>query len=109
MIGAHPFHAAGDKYVVAVRDAAGAIPLLVPVLDNPLQVDEILECVDGIFLTGSPSNVAPRHYSGDPPRDGVLQDERRDAVTLPLIRLWPDSPVLALRAEFALKHYGLNA
>ena len=25
---------------------------------------------------------------------------------LPLIRLWPESPVLALRAEFALRHYG---
>jgi serine kinase of HPr protein (carbohydrate metabolism regulator) len=28
--------------------------------------------------------------------------------TLPLIRLWPDSPVLALRAELALRHYGLS-
>lgn len=26
---------------------------------------------------------------------------------LPLIRLWPDSPVLALRAELALARYGL--
>ena len=25
---------------------------------------------------------------------------------LPLIRLWPDSPVLALRAEYALRQYG---
>lgn len=28
-------------------------------------------------------------------------------VRLPLIALWPDSPVLALRAEMALRHYGL--
>lgn len=28
-------------------------------------------------------------------------------VTLPLVQLWPDSPVLALRAELALAHYGL--
>lgn len=26
---------------------------------------------------------------------------------LPLVRLYPDSPVLALRAELALRHYGL--
>ncbi len=32
----------------------------------------------------------------------------RRGVSLPLIRLWPDSPVLALRAELALEHYGLT-
>lgn len=86
LIGPHPFHAVGEKYIVAVRDGAGAIPVLIPVLENPIGIDEILESVDGIFLTGSPSNVAPKNYSGTPPRPGVLQDERRDATTLPLIR-----------------------
>ncbi|HEX7751384.1 MAG TPA: HPr kinase/phosphatase C-terminal domain-containing protein [Novosphingobium sp.] len=28
-------------------------------------------------------------------------------IALPLIRLWPDSPVLPLRAELALQRYGL--
>jgi serine kinase of HPr protein (carbohydrate metabolism regulator) len=28
-------------------------------------------------------------------------------VTVPMVRLWPDSPVLALRAELALARYGL--
>jgi serine kinase of HPr protein (carbohydrate metabolism regulator) len=31
----------------------------------------------------------------------------RYGAALPLIRLWPDSPVLALRAEHALGRYGL--
>ena len=31
----------------------------------------------------------------------------RDGLTLPLIRLYPDSPVLALRAELALARHGL--
>ena len=31
----------------------------------------------------------------------------RHGITLPLVRLWPDSPVLALRAELALRHHGL--
>jgi putative glutamine amidotransferase len=86
MIGPHPFHAVGEKYIVAVRDGAGSLPLLVPVLENPFDIDEILDTVDGLFLTGSPSNVAPKNYGGVPPREGVLQDERRDATTLPLIR-----------------------
>lgn len=33
----------------------------------------------------------------------------RHGIVLPLIRLWPDSPVLALRAELALRHYGRPA
>jgi serine kinase of HPr protein (carbohydrate metabolism regulator) len=33
----------------------------------------------------------------------------RHGAALPLIRLWPESPVLALRAELALVHYGLPA
>jgi len=86
MIGPHPFHAVGEKYVVAVRDGARAIPLLIPVLEDPIAMDEILSIVDGVFLTGSPSNVAPDLYGGQRPRDGVLQDRRRDSTTLPLIR-----------------------
>lgn len=34
--------------------------------------------------------------------------ESMDLVDIPLVRLWPDSPVLALRAELALRHYGLT-
>ena len=102
MIGPHPFHAVGEKYIVAVRDGANAIPLLIPVLEKPLDIEEILETVDGILLTGSPSNVAPKRYGGGAPRDGVLQDERRDATTLPLIRAIIDhgTPLLAVCRGF---------
>ena len=102
MIGPHPFHAVGEKYIAAVRDGANALPLLIPVLDKPLDLAEILETVDGIFLTGSPSNVAPKRYGGAAPRDGVLQDERRDATTLPLIRAIVDHgmPLLAVCRGF---------
>lgn len=31
----------------------------------------------------------------------------RHGVELPLVRLWPDTPVLALRTEWALRQYGL--
>lgn len=102
MIGPHPFHAVGEKYIVAVRDGAGALPLLIPVLDKPIDIAEILETVDGILLTGSPSNVAPKRYGGPGPREGVLQDERRDATTLPLIRAIVDhgTPLLAVCRGF---------
>ena len=86
MIGLHPFHAVGQKYIVAVKDGAGALPLLIPVLAEPLAIDDILNSVDGIFFTGSPSNVAPMHYGGPEPRRETLLDEQRDKLTLPLMR-----------------------
>jgi putative glutamine amidotransferase len=102
MLGPHPFHAAGEKYIVAVRDGAGAIPVLIPVLETPLDAEDILDRLDGVLLTGSPSNVAPWRYAGAKPRDGVLQDERRDATTLPLIRRIVDRgiPLLAICRGF---------
>jgi putative glutamine amidotransferase len=102
MIGPHPFHAVGEKYIVAVRDGAGAIPVLIPVLEKPIDIEEILDTVDGILLTGSPSNVAPKLYGGPTPREGVLQDDRRDATTLPLIRHIVDRglPLLAICRGF---------
>jgi putative glutamine amidotransferase len=86
MLGPHPFHAVGEKYVLAVSEGAGAIPFLIPVLETPLDLEGLMDRLDGVMLTGSPSNVAPWRYAGAKPRDGVPQDERRDATTLPLLK-----------------------
>lgn len=86
MLGPHPFHVVGDKYARAVLDAAGGLPLLIPALAEELGTDELLERLDGVMLTGSHSNVEPRHYSGLPSDPGTLHDPARDATTLPLIR-----------------------
>jgi putative glutamine amidotransferase len=85
IVGPHPFHAVGEKYVRAVAEAAGAIPLLIPALADLIDGNEILDCVDGILFTGSPSNVEPFHYAGPPSAPGTLHDPHRDAMTLPLI------------------------
>jgi putative glutamine amidotransferase len=86
MVGAHPFHMVGEKYARAVLDAAQAAPLLIPSLAEELRFDELLERLDGILFTGSPSNVEPHLYQGAPSAPGTLHDPARDATTLPLIR-----------------------
>lgn len=86
MMGPHPFHMAGEKYIAAIREASGAVPLLIPVLTPPIPPSDILASMDGLLFTGSYSNVAPRLYGGPAPRSGVLQDEYRDATTLPLMQ-----------------------
>jgi putative glutamine amidotransferase len=86
MVGAHPFHMVGEKYARAVLDAAGAAPLLIPSLADELGFDELLQRLDGLLFTGSPSNVEPHLYEGTPSAPGTLHDPARDATTLPLIR-----------------------
>ena len=41
MVGKHPFHMVGEKYITAVRDGADALPLLIPVLSPPIPPDEL--------------------------------------------------------------------
>jgi putative glutamine amidotransferase len=80
------FHAVQEKYLLALRDVARAAPLIVPAFGwDMLPLDTLLDTVDGVLLTGSPSNVEPRHY-GTTSREGVKHDPQRDATTLPLIR-----------------------
>jgi putative glutamine amidotransferase len=85
MLGLHPFHAVGEKYITAILDGSKALPLLVPSLGEELALDELLDELDGVFFTGSPSNVEPHRYGGDASRPGTLHDPQRDATTLPLI------------------------
>ena len=84
ILGPHPFHCVGEKYIAAVADAAEAIPLLVPALGER-DLDQLLETLDGILLTGSPSNVEPHRYAGPASDPDTVHDPHRDSTTLPLI------------------------
>ena len=94
-------HQANDEYVVAVRGGAGAMPLIIPSTDASLDLADILSTVDGLLVTGAPSNVAPTHY-GATARPGTELDEIRDATTLPLLRaaIAAAKPVLAICRGF---------
>lgn len=84
--GPHPFHQAGEKYIMGVVDGAGALPVLVPALAGQLDIESLLAHLDGLLITGSPSNVEPHHYAGPPSDPGTEHDPQRDATNLPLIR-----------------------
>lgn len=98
----HPFHMVGEKYLKALVEASGVLPLLVPAMAEELDIDELMAGLDGVFLTGSYSNVEPRHYEGEPSEPGTLHDPHRDAVTLPLARraLEAGIPLLAVCRGF---------
>ncbi|AJQ87291.1 gamma-glutamyl-gamma-aminobutyrate hydrolase family protein [Xanthomonas oryzae pv. oryzicola] len=96
--GARPFLAAGEKYIRAVAEAAGAMPVLLPSLQPALDASTWLQHLDGLLLTGALSNVEPHHYSDAPSWEGNPHDPARDATTLGLIpqALARGLPVLAI-------------
>jgi len=83
LIGEHAFHVAGKKYLDAVR-LAGCTPLIVPTA-MPEELDALLDLADGVLLTGSKSNVHPRHFDEAVHNPALPLDPDRDAWVLPLI------------------------
>lgn len=101
-IGEHPFHAVGQKYLMAVAEAAGALPLLVPAISDYINLDELLAVADGVLLTGSPSNVHPSHFGQEVHNPALPLDAARDALTLKLIKatIQAGKPLLAICRGF---------
>ncbi|MBL0089116.1 MAG: gamma-glutamyl-gamma-aminobutyrate hydrolase family protein [Ideonella sp.] len=95
-LGDHLFHIAGKKYVDAVR-LAGALPMIIPGA-QPEDIDALLDRVDGVLLTGSPSNVHPSRFNEPVQNPALPLDPDRDAWTLPLISrvLARGMPLLAI-------------
>lgn len=94
MQGKHPHHGCGEKYINALAHGAGVRPVLLPAVGGGTDLvpltdictpDEVLDSLDGLFLTGNISNVNPQFY-GETSPPGNLLDPQRDATTLPLIR-----------------------
>src|SRR6266704_6274613 len=97
-INERPYHTVSERYTNAVIDAAGCLPLVIPAIGPKIDCSALLDGLDGLLLTGSPSNVEPSHYGGPPSQEGTLHDPDRDATTLPLIReaVRRDLPILAI-------------
>lgn len=85
-IGHNIYHTAGDKYLQAIAQVAGGMPVIIPALGEQLDQAYLLQHLDGLVFTGSPSNVEPHHYAGDASEPGTAHDSARDTTTLPLIK-----------------------
>ena len=92
------FHRVAEKYPNAIIEAAGCLPILIPAIGSKVDLCALLDKLDGLLLTGSPSNVHPSHYGAEPSHPEILHDPARDATTLPLIReaVRRDVPILAI-------------
>lgn len=92
------WHAAPEQYLVAAIEVAQVTPLLVPSLGDMMDVDTILNGVDGLLVTGSKSNVNPALYGVEQNAAFEPYDNARDATSIPLIRAAIEKgvPVLAI-------------
>ena len=82
-MGGTPVHATPARYAEAVLGAASCVPLLLPPLGAAML--DALDRLDGIILSGSPSNVEPARYGAAEDLTPGRHDPARDATALPLI------------------------
>ncbi len=89
-------HATPARYAAAVVGGAGGMPVLLPPMGEGMLA--MLDRLDGLLLSGSPSNVEPHCYGVTQSLTPDRHDPSRDATTLPMIRaaLARGLPVLAI-------------
>lgn len=91
-----PRYGIGQRYIQAL-EAAGAAPILIPILEEEAPLRAIYRKLEGLLLPGG-IDVAP-HYYGQEPHPNLGQvDEELDRVELSLTRwaLADDLPIFAI-------------
>ncbi len=85
VVGDYYWHLVREEYLRAVIDGADCAPVLIPAFGDLYDFEDLIGRFDGLLLTGSLSNVEPRHYQGPQSDTGTAHDAARDSTTLPLI------------------------
>ena len=98
----YPVHSGGRMISVAVREVAGAVPLIVPADPDLVSIEELMSVCDGFLFPGGRANVHPEEYGEEPTTAHGDFDRARDKITLPLIRecVAAGQPILAICRGF---------
>ncbi|OYU02501.1 MAG: gamma-glutamyl-gamma-aminobutyrate hydrolase [Sphingomonadaceae bacterium PASS1] len=83
MVGSEVAQAVMNRYIRAAMTYADVAALIIPSLPDLMTAAEVAPRIDGIMLTGSPSNVATRHY-GEEGSDGPF-DDGRDEIAMSMV------------------------
>lgn len=83
-VGVEPAQAVMNRYISAAMRHADCAALLVPALPDLMAAHEVIDRLDGVLLTGSPSNLQPGLY-GDPQPGDAPFDPGRDAMMQGLV------------------------
>ena len=80
---AYHWHGTADTYLQAIVHGIGGIPLIVPNLGDEVDLDALVDRVDGVLLTGSRTNVHPASYGATADPRTEPHDPSRDALVRP--------------------------
>jgi putative glutamine amidotransferase len=83
-VGTEPAQAVMERYIRAAMTYADVAALIVPSLPDLMSAAEVAPRLDGILLTGTPSNVAPERYGEEVEGDGPF-DQGRDEIALSMV------------------------
>lgn len=85
-VGVEPAQAVIDRYLAASMRYADAAALLVPSLPGLMRASEVAPRLDGLLLTGSPSNLeASRYGQGEAEDVSGPYDPKRDQMVMDLV------------------------
>jgi len=84
-VGTETAQAVMNRYAVAAMRHADTAALIIPALPELMRAEEVAPRLDGLLLTGSPSNVEPARYRDGNTGDGPF-DPARDAMVAALVQ-----------------------
>ncbi len=79
------WHRVEEHYPLAIVEAAGGIPVLIPSVAQRLDCRALLQRLDGLLLTGGASNIEPEFYGAESQQPHCARDRQRDETMLALI------------------------
>lgn len=82
-VGTEPAQAVIERYIRPTMEYADVAALIIPSLPDLMSASEVASRLDGVLLTGSPSNVEPHRYA-DEGGDGPF-DPGRDEIALAMV------------------------
>lgn len=82
----HDYQVMTHKYIVPLVEIAGCVPMLVPTCCGTEDLEQYLDMVDGVYLSGAGSNIDPALYGQENQTPEKGQDRGRDLFDLPLIK-----------------------
>ena len=97
-----PAQRVGERNLMAVKEVAGALPLMFAGSPEITDIDDLLDSVDGILLTGARANVHPTRFGAEEHVSYEPYDLRRDAMALELVQVCVERgvPLLGLCRGF---------
>lgn len=76
MVGSEMAQAVMNRYATAAMQYADCAALIIPSLPDLMRAGEVVDRLDGVLLTGTPSNVEPALYGEDDPGEGPFDPDR---------------------------------